>query len=474
MNVAVSKKVALIMIKNETNNLLRIMQKDSQKYNTKVISKLTIKVDTLQKSVEKSRHTLDELSTEVATGHSAGSDLLSGGYDIWLGATTIHLYPQGHYSYTHQIARTSYSLFAMSEGTHVSNYWYTMIFSQSLWYTTLFFLLTVAAFLVITYRLKKNFCKSYSEYHDEFSGVSFILIFVLGGVTGQGIQTIPSSWSLRVLIVTALLMGAVISCGFSSTLTSFLAIRGRRLPLKGLEDVAMKRTHSLCVRNDSGAYVNLTTTLTAGAPLRAEWKDIVNTKHCPDMKDTKTLGTKLCNPGVVFLEAPDVFLSVYRLVQHRCDVVQINGDYWPLKISFLFARSSRIQLIINKYLVRLHSSGILKYLEKKWISREFPDSTDHKFSFKPVEHAHIRFIFLGLCLFIIISAVVCVFENVWYNLSTQIAKSLKVRKRKKLIKVLRIAFTIRCTEKKKRQILLRKQDKNCRAAQQSRGEVETL
>jgi len=67
MNDAVSKKVALSMIKNETNNLLRIMQEDSEKYNTEVISKLTIKVNTLQESVEKSRHKLDELSTEVAS-----------------------------------------------------------------------------------------------------------------------------------------------------------------------------------------------------------------------------------------------------------------------------------------------------------------------------------------------------------------------------------------------------------------------
>lgn len=76
----------------------------------------------------------------------------------------------------------------MSEGTHVSNYWYTMIFSKSLWFTTFFFLLTVAVFLLTMYKFKKIFCRNYKEYHDEFSGISFILIFVLGGVTGQGMS----------------------------------------------------------------------------------------------------------------------------------------------------------------------------------------------------------------------------------------------------------------------------------------------
>lgn len=95
-------------------------------------------------------------------------------------------------------------------------------------------------------------------------------------------------------------------------------------------------------------------------------------------------------------------------------------------------------------MVRLHSAGILKYLEKKWISRELPDSTDHKFSFKPVEHAHIQFIFLGLCLFIPISALICIIENIWYHLSMQFKIKLKVKQRKKRLKILRtIGFPVK-------------------------------
>lgn len=120
-----------------------------------------------------------------------------------------------------------------------------------------------------------------------------------------------------------------------------------------------------------------------------------------------------------------------------CVIIRVNNlCFLFLYILLVYTYAKVYNFLFSFFsLVRLHSSGILKYLEKKWISRESPDSTDHKFSFKPVEHAHIRFIFLGLCFFIIISAVLCVFENVWYNLSTQIAKSLKVRKKQKLLKV---------------------------------------
>lgn len=66
-NDAVSKKIALSMIENETKHLVSITKilKDSDKHNTEVISQLTIKLNTLEKSAEKSRLEFEELSTRV-------------------------------------------------------------------------------------------------------------------------------------------------------------------------------------------------------------------------------------------------------------------------------------------------------------------------------------------------------------------------------------------------------------------------
>jgi len=59
-------------------------------------------------------------------------------------------------------------------------------------------------------------------------------------------------------MLSLLLMGMLLSFGFSSTLTSCLASKGNSVALDDLEDVAVKRTHSLCVRNNSGAYRHFT------------------------------------------------------------------------------------------------------------------------------------------------------------------------------------------------------------------------
>lgn len=48
------------------------------------------------------------------------------------------------------------------------------------------------------------------------------------------------------------------TCGFSSTLTSDLTNRRFSLPFINLEDMAIKKTHTLCIRNDSSVYVHFT------------------------------------------------------------------------------------------------------------------------------------------------------------------------------------------------------------------------
>lgn len=74
----------------------------------------------------------------------------------------------------------------------------------------------------------------------------------------SGIPKIPRSWCFRLIVLSYLIMGMLLSCGFSSTLTSYLTTKGNSLPLANLEDVARKKTHSLCVRNDSSAYRHFT------------------------------------------------------------------------------------------------------------------------------------------------------------------------------------------------------------------------
>ncbi|XP_011875208.1 PREDICTED: uncharacterized protein LOC105566091 [Vollenhovia emeryi] len=203
----------------------------------------------------------------------------------------------------------------------------------------------------------------------------------------------------------------------SSTLTSCLANKGNSVSLTNLEDVAKKRTHSLCIRNDSTAYAHFTVDGLPDSDLRVEWKGLLN-YECPDMRDRETLASKLCRPGFAYLEAPAVFLPVYRKVRHKCDIVQLPDDYWSVRLTFLHARLSQYREFIDSYLMRMRSAGIFNYLEKKWISQQTYGQSSYlqSNSFQPVQYMHIRLTTLLFIMMMIISIFICILENVWYKL----------------------------------------------------------
>ncbi|XP_023289183.1 uncharacterized protein LOC105696466 [Orussus abietinus] len=353
--------------------------------------------------------------------------LFQGRVDAVLAASAIHSYSAGYYTYSTPVTTSSYALFVQPEGSTVSKWWYSNIFSYGLWLTTFLSALFLAATIMMTYSIKKITCKDYVDCDDELAAPSFNLLCVLGGISGQGFQKLPTCWSLRVIVISSLLMGMLLSCGFSSTLTSSLASKGVSLPLTSLQDVSMKRTHSLCIRNDSTAYLHLTTDWSPLGELRPEWKGLVN-NGCPDMRNRKNLASELCQPGMVYLEAPDVFFSVYQKVRNKCSIVQIPGVYWRLKLAILHARAAKHRHLINDYLLRLRSVGILTYLEKKWISKELHhDSTNQQWrSFSPVEYEHIHVISLGLFAMMIISVIICIAENIYFILTSAKKKQLTI------------------------------------------------
>ncbi|XP_076679851.1 uncharacterized protein LOC143375031 [Andrena cerasifolii] len=351
-------------------------------------------------------------------GPSASQTLMNGQAHALLVPTVIYSDTSGYYTYSTPITTISYALFVQSDGTRVLHQWYTSVFSRGLWLTILIFVLGTAATIVAVHYLKRITRANYAENDQEFSSASFSLLLVLGTLSGQGCQKIPVSWPLRLIVLSHLITGLLLSGGFSSTLTSYLAIRGNSVPLASLEDALQKRTHSLCVRNDSSAYIHFTVNGSPKGEVKREWRNLIN-RNCPDMRNISTLGSQLCEPGLAYVEVPDVFLPIYQRVQQACRIVQTPDHYWSLRISFLHARFAEHRHLIDVYLMRLHSAGILKYLEKKWMPKGIQSSEVNRSTFQPVEYAHVHLLLLGLIYMALFSGFICAFENIWYKLQVQ-------------------------------------------------------
>lgn len=202
-----------------------------------------------------------------------------------------------------------YALFIRSDGAIITTWWYLNIFNYDVWSASFFSVLYVTCSIIIVQRVKRLTCSDKEHCDDEFSSPFFNMLYVLGSMSGQGklvlfilenireyfqykgeprtlnriyiyyifnikepstegttkqigegcthylgLQKVPRDLSMRIIMLSLLMMGMLLSYGFSSTLTSCLASKGNSVAVTDLEDVAVKRTHSLCVRNNSGAY----------------------------------------------------------------------------------------------------------------------------------------------------------------------------------------------------------------------------
>lgn len=80
--------------------------------------------------------------------------------------------------------------------------------------------------------------------------------------------------------------------------------------------------------------------------------------------------------------------------------------------------------------MKFRTAGILNYFEKKFISREFPDTTESKFSSEVVMFEHIQLVLWGLCIMYVVSATICIIENIWFRF-TNISKIQRIMSRRR-------------------------------------------
>lgn len=106
------------------------------------------------------------------------------------------------------------------------------------------------------------------------------------------------------------------------------------------------------------------------------------------------------------------FICIIRNVQYswnKHSVILINMQF------LCFILNKEIFAIYS--LTRMHSAGILNYLEKKWITQQiYIQSNYHPSnSFQSVEYMHIRLTNWFFLMMMIISVLICILENVWYK-----------------------------------------------------------
>lgn len=240
------------------------------------------------------------------------------------------------------------------------------------------------------------------------------ILSVLGSIGSEGFQLKPSSASGRLLMMTTLLFSLLLYNSYSAVLMASLAVTNPTLPFSNLEDVARKGTHALCVRNLSYAYMRLKER-ESNEEVAPRWRDVVSRKPCSNIVDNRDLEAALCEWGVAVLETPPNMGVVIENASLSCQMKQIRGQYFAVPVSLELRARFPYTSLINSYIHRLQTSGILHYLRTKWTAPSSVTSEDESVPNTTVTLRHVQLILSLYVASIAYSFLLLLIEIAWFR-----------------------------------------------------------
>ncbi|KAL1460010.1 hypothetical protein WDU94_011951 [Cyamophila willieti] len=197
---------------------------------------------------------------------------------------------------------------------------------------------------------------------------------------------------------------------YSAVLVSRLATGQKEILFPTLASVAQAKTHTLCVRTGSFAYVKLKERET-DSQLKPEWRDIVNKlPACLNESSQQNIANAICKDNVVVLETPIIMAAILKDLERTndCPVMRMAGRNAKAVASLFMTKWNPLKQEFNEIIFRMHTAGILDYLQRKWLSRTMPDYKE--FVSSEVRMDHIAGVLLVYFLAILLSCCILMIE----------------------------------------------------------------
>ncbi|XP_060526908.1 uncharacterized protein LOC132702344 [Cylas formicarius] len=235
---------------------------------------------------------------------------------------------------------------------------YLTVFCPKLWFATVYNFLAMGSILWLM-------CECLKKVRLQSRTVSPPSCFLatISGFLGQCYEVPVSAHSARLLLFTSALVGYIIYVAINATLVARLAVLDVEWPFKDIEEIAAKKTHHLCVRNNSFVYNNFTD---PDQNLLPKWQGIVNGPRCLDIGNKNNIVKVICDDDVVVLESVVMMAAVLRK-ELPCCVSHLPTRYFKSGNYFVMSNSFQGKFVINRELTALRSSGVLEILLNKWV-----------------------------------------------------------------------------------------------------------
>ncbi|XP_065219863.1 uncharacterized protein LOC135845307 isoform X2 [Planococcus citri] len=356
--------------------------------------------------------------------------LIRGSVDIILIPVVVTSSDADFFHFSIPVAKNWYEMYMKRNKGEATSVSYLETWNPSLWiaFTLSIFILSLILWMMIKTRkilglddvkeqptdylpkwkkvMEEN---SYSQIlAEEHTSLSSCFLMVLGGITSQGFNMNPKSASLRIVMLVVLFFGLIMINSYAAVLVSRLAVDKVDILFPTLESVIERKTHTLCVRDTGYAY-RLFKENESDPQIMPIWQTVVNQPPCSNTSTVQDIAVALCQDSTVVLESPHIIASIME--SRTCSITRMPGRYATAYTSLLMRKNFTFRRDIDEILQKLSTSGVIDYLQKKWLHRRMPPEKLNMSSNKPVTIEHINGLLIVYAISIILALVVLLVEK---------------------------------------------------------------
>nr|CAH7730657.1 unnamed protein product [Callosobruchus chinensis] len=183
------------------------------------------------------------------------------------------------------------------------------------------------------------------------------------------------------------------------------------LPFATIDDIIEKRTHSVCIRNDSFALDSIKD----GWKSKTVKEEEVINLNCPDIRDQEKILEAICKDNLVILESRYVMSSLLKKKKITpCRISNAERRYFITGNVYMTHKRFKEVKLIENFIKTLHSAGITKKLEQKWLTTKYVNRHGIiNVDIEQVDLRHVRGIYFLYTVLVIVSLILLAAEVIW-------------------------------------------------------------
>ncbi|XP_059470221.1 uncharacterized protein LOC132193520 [Neocloeon triangulifer] len=263
---------------------------------------------------------------------------------------------------THSV---KYKLFVQSPTSVSTSLSLGTVFTPVLWLTIVISMLMMGAILIFIEFLGQR--AKITSYLARPADVGQLVIIVIGCFCFQGAIQIASGCSGRVLVWTSLTCGYLIYVSFNTEVISQLTTVSFKPPIESLQDMALKGTHKLIVRNETSLLEDIKITRIKDGKrgiLADVWDKLLPMKpKAENLYNDKKEINRLCKEKVAILDS-DLAISPKDQQKYKCNTMTLKDSYFRSNLGFVLNKNNTFNKQIIKMFSRMRETGIINRMRR--------------------------------------------------------------------------------------------------------------